>query len=50
MDFLKLFIFLLFISNITAPYTSLVWSSCSTPAQVPKIKIERLSILPMVYL
>ncbi len=49
MDFLKLFIFFLFVSNITAPYTSLVWSSCSTAAQVPKIKIERLSILPMVY-
>ena len=48
MYFLKLFIFLLFVSNITAPFTSLVWSSCSTAAQVPKMKIERLSMLPMV--
>ena len=30
------------------PYTSLGWSSCSTAAQVPKVKIERLTLLPMV--
>jgi hypothetical protein len=44
MDFLKI------ISNITAPYTSLVWSSCSTAAQTPTIKVERLSMEQMVSL
>jgi hypothetical protein len=36
------------ISKITAPYTSFVWSSCSTAIQVPQVKFERLSMLPMV--
>ena len=48
MDFLKLFMFLLLITKITTPYTSLGWNSCSTTAQAPQIKIERLSMLPMV--
>ena len=30
-------------------YTSLGWSSCSTASQDPSIRIERLSMLPMVY-
>ncbi len=50
MDFLKLFIFTFLISNITAPYTSLVWSSCSTAAQTPTVKVDRLTMLPMVSL
>ncbi len=47
-------VFLLFaayvaqISAQSRPYTSLGWSSCSTAAQTPKLKIERLSLLPMV--
>ena len=48
MDFLKFFMFLLLITNITAPYTSLGWSSCSTAAQAPQIKVDRLSMDPMV--
>ena len=48
MVIIKLFLFTLFISNITAPYTTLGWNSCSTAAQVPKVKIERISMLPMV--
>ena len=30
------------------PYTSLVWSSCSTGEQTPGVIFERLSVLPMV--
>ena len=30
------------------PYTSLVWSSCSTSTQTPSLLFERLSLLPMV--
>ena len=30
------------------PYTSLVWSSCSTGEQTPGVIFERLSVLSMV--
>ena len=49
-------VFLLFaayaaqINAQSRPYNTLGWSSCSTAAQSPAIKIERLSILPMVAL
>ena len=48
MKYLKLFILSFLVSNITSPYTSLGWNPCSTAAQVPQVKIERLSMLPMV--
>jgi hypothetical protein len=44
-------LFAAYVAQISAqsrPYTSLGWSSCSTAAQTPAIKIDRLSILPMV--
>jgi hypothetical protein len=46
-------LFAAYVAQISAqsrPYNALGWSSCSTAAQTPSIKIERLSILPMVAL
>ena len=46
-----LLVFAAYIAQTSAqsrPYTSLVWSSCSTTAQTPALRIERLSVLPMV--
>jgi hypothetical protein len=44
-----IFTFAVLIANTNAVYNKLSWSSCSTASQVPAIKIERLSMNPMVY-
>ena len=38
------------VAKTNAVYNTLLWSSCSTAAQTPAIKIEELSILPMVFI
>ena len=38
------------VAHTNAVYNTLEWSSCSTAAQSPALRIERLSVLPMVFL
>ena len=42
------FMIVAFISQTNAVYNTLEWSSCSTAAQTPALRIERLTMLPMV--
>ena len=45
---LQFLVLVLCASQISAAYNTLGWSSCSTATQTPAIKIDRLSVLPMV--
>ena len=38
------------VAQTNAVYNTFLWSSCSTAAQTPAIRIEELSILPMVFI
>ena len=38
------------VAHSNAIYTALEWSSCSTAAQTPALRLERLTMLPMVYI
>ena len=42
------FILTVLASKAFGIYNTLEWSSCSTASQIPAIKIQKLSMLPMV--
>ena len=48
---LKLLLFTFsFVVNTNALYNSLEWSSCNTASDVSPIRIDRLSVTPMVFI
>ena len=45
---LALFVIVALVAHTNAVYNTLEWSSCSTATQSPAIRIERLTMVPMV--
>ena len=45
---ITLFVIVAFVTYTNAVYNTLEWASCSTVAQIPAVRFERLSMLPMV--